>query len=70
MVEAFAARDTVKVPFTSRGKGEFKAATLKFKAVTVRTRITFFSSYYHTKIDDFGSLCGPILDEVQVSPLA
>ncbi|XP_022734073.1 uncharacterized protein LOC111287665 [Durio zibethinus] len=70
MVEAFAAKDTVKVPFTSRGKGEFKTATLKFKAVTARTRITFFSSYYHTRIDDFGSLCGPVLDEVHVSPLA
>ncbi|XVE76743.1 hypothetical protein DITRI_Ditri13aG0005900 [Diplodiscus trichospermus] len=70
MVEAFAAKDTIKVPFTSRGKGEFKTATMKFKAVAARTRITFFSSYYHTRTDDFGSLCGPVLDEVHVSPLA
>ncbi|XP_021281305.1 uncharacterized protein LOC110414438 [Herrania umbratica] len=70
MVEAFADKNTVKVPFTSRGKGEFKTAKLKFKAVTARTRIIFFSSYYHTRINDFGSLCGPVLDEVRVSPVA
>ncbi|KAG8486440.1 hypothetical protein CXB51_019749 [Gossypium anomalum] len=70
MVEAFAAKHTVKVPFTSRGKGEFKAASLMFKADTARTRITFYSSYYHTRSDDFGSLCGPVLDEVRVYPIA
>jgi hypothetical protein len=70
MVEAFAAKDTFKVPFESKGKGEFKTVSFKFKAVTARTRITFYSSYYHTRIDDFGSLCGPILDEVRVFPIA
>lgn len=70
MVEAFAAKGTVKVPYTSRGKGEYKKAILKFKAVEDRTRITFYSSYYHTRSDDFGSLCGPVLDDVRVSPVA
>ncbi|KAJ6716172.1 F17A17.37 PROTEIN [Salix koriyanagi] len=70
MVEAFAAGDTLKVPFESKGKGESKTASFKFKAVSARTRITFYSSYYHTRSDDFGSLCGPILDEVRVSPIA
>ncbi|KAB5520484.1 hypothetical protein DKX38_024803 [Salix brachista] len=70
MVEAFAAKDTFKVPFESKGKGGFKTASFKFKAITARTRITFYSSYYHTSIDDFGSLCGPILDEVRVFPTA
>ncbi|KAJ8748804.1 hypothetical protein K2173_011360 [Erythroxylum novogranatense] len=70
MVEAFAAKDTVKVPFTSQGKGTFKTASFKFKAIAARTRITFYSSYYHTRIDDFGSLCGPVLDQVRVVPLA
>ncbi|OMO69760.1 hypothetical protein CCACVL1_19299 [Corchorus capsularis] len=70
MVEAFADRHTLKVPFTSRGKGEFTTASFQFKAATPRTRITFFSSFYHTKIDDFGSLCGPVLDEVRVFPVA
>lgn len=70
MVEAFAAKDTLKVPFESKGKGEFRSASFKFKALEARTRITFFSTYYHTKINDFGSLCGPVLDGVRVFPTA
>ncbi|KDP43556.1 hypothetical protein JCGZ_16843 [Jatropha curcas] len=70
MVEAFAAKDTFKVPFESQGKGKFKTVSFKFKAVSARTRITFYSSYYHTRIDDFGSLCGPVLDQVRVFPIA
>ncbi|XP_028798308.1 uncharacterized protein LOC114753766 [Neltuma alba] len=70
MVEAFAAKDTLKVPYQSVGKGGFKTASFRFKAIEPRTRITFYSSYYHTRIDDFGSLCGPVLDQVMVSPVA
>ncbi|CAJ2655184.1 unnamed protein product [Trifolium pratense] len=70
MVEAFAAKDTFKVPFKSVGKGTFKTSSFNFKAVSSRTRITFYSSFYHTRIDDFGSLCGPVLDQVIVSPVA
>ncbi|KAK4797166.1 hypothetical protein SAY86_029492 [Trapa natans] len=70
MVEAFAAMDTLKVPFESQGKGAYKTASFKFKAISARTRITFFSSFYHTRIDDFVSLCGPVLDEVHVASLA
>lgn len=69
MVEAFAAGKTLKVPHESKGKGEFKAAVLRFKAEGIRTRLTFYSSYYHTKLNDYGSLCGPILDEVKVAPV-
>ncbi|KAJ6895102.1 hypothetical protein NC651_021555 [Populus alba x Populus x berolinensis] len=67
MVEAVAAGDMFKVPFESKGKGESKTVSFKFKAISARTRITFYSSYYHTRIDDYGSLCGPILDEVRGS---
>ncbi|OVA19402.1 Protein of unknown function DUF642 [Macleaya cordata] len=63
VVEAFAAKDTFKAPFNSTGKGEFKTFTFDFKAIEARTRITFYSSFYHTSVDDFGSLCGPILDQ-------
>ncbi|KAE8038272.1 hypothetical protein FH972_010798 [Carpinus fangiana] len=70
MVEAFAAKDTLKVPFKSEGKGRFKTVSFRFKALSIRTRITFFSSFYHTRIDDFGSLCGPVLDQVRVVPVA
>lgn len=68
LVEAFAAKETVKVPFHSKGKGGFKVGSLKFKAIDARTRITFFSSFYHTRVDDPGSLCGPVLDQVRVYP--
>ena len=70
MVEAFAAKETVKAPHKSQGKGDFKGASLKFTAVSARTRITFYSAYYHTKIHDFGHMCGPILDDVRVYPVS
>ncbi|XXG56489.1 hypothetical protein AAC387_Pa03g3883 [Persea americana] len=69
LVEAFAVNETAKVQFHSHGKGEHRVASIKFKAIGARTRITFFSSFYHTKIDDTGSLCGPILDQVKVYPV-
>ncbi|KAG7945710.1 hypothetical protein I3843_14G003500 [Carya illinoinensis] len=58
MVEAFAAKDTLKT------------ISFKFKSLSTRARITFFNSFYHTRIDDFGSFCGPILDQVRVVPIA
>lgn len=67
MVEAFAARSAFKVPFRSSGKGQFKRSEFRFTAISARTRVTFFSSFYHNKVHDFGSLCGPVLDEVKVS---
>ncbi|XP_010534242.1 PREDICTED: uncharacterized protein LOC104809851 [Tarenaya hassleriana] len=70
VVEAFAGKDTLKVPHNSVGAGHYKTASLKFKALEARTRITFFSTYYHTKKDDFGSLCGPIIDDIRVVPVA
>ncbi|CAN0907783.1 Protein DUF642 L-GALACTONO-1,4-LACTONE-RESPONSIVE GENE 2 [Linum grandiflorum] len=66
MVEAFASDKTLKVPFVSVGKGRFKAASLVFQAQSERTRITFYSGYYHTKLNDYGHLCGPVLDDVKV----
>lgn len=68
MVEAFAAKQTLKVPFESQGKGASKTASLKFQAISPRTRITFYSAYYHTKLQDFGHMCGPVLDDVRVFP--
>ncbi|KAL6513434.1 hypothetical protein OROGR_020920 [Orobanche gracilis] len=68
MIEAFAAKETMKAPFKSIGKGKFIIYSFMFTAVSPRTRLTFYSSFYHTKIGDSGSLCGPVLDEVRVSP--
>ncbi|XLS93853.1 hypothetical protein HN51_069861 [Arachis hypogaea] len=58
------AKDTFKVPFKSEGKGNFRTVSFKFKAVAPRTRLTFYNSFYHTRIYDYGSLCGPVLDQV------
>ncbi|KAG9147771.1 hypothetical protein Leryth_018824 [Lithospermum erythrorhizon] len=69
MVEAFAARNTLNVPFKSIGEGHAKAASVTFKAIDFRTRLTFFSSFYHSRINDFGTLCGPVIDEVKVFPV-
>lgn len=66
IVEAFAGRNTLKVPYESRGKGGYKRAILSFKATTIRTRIMFLSTYYHTRSDDFVSLCGPVIDDVKL----
>ncbi|KAG1346181.1 putative GTP-binding nuclear protein Ran1B [Cocos nucifera] len=51
VVEAFAARSTVKVPYDSKGTGGFKRAVLRFTAVAERTRVVFLSSYYNTRTD-------------------
>ncbi|KAL8208541.1 hypothetical protein R6Q57_007953 [Mikania cordata] len=66
MVEAFAGKETVKVKYESSGKGGFKSANLKFKATSWRTRVTFYSAFYHTKLNDYGHICGPVLDDVKV----
>ncbi|RYR09463.1 hypothetical protein Ahy_B05g077799 isoform B [Arachis hypogaea] len=63
------AKDTFKVLFKSEGKGNFRTVSFKFKAIAPRTRLTFYSSFYHTRIDDYGSLCGPVLDQVIVFPV-
>ncbi|KAJ3670210.1 hypothetical protein LUZ60_010534 [Juncus effusus] len=69
VVEAFAGNTTMKVPYQSTSKGGFKLASVKFVAPSNRTRITFYSSYYHTKINDPAAMCGPVIDEVRVYPL-
>lgn len=66
IVEAFAAKETVKVPYESKGIGGFKKAQLAFKAVSPRTSVVFFSTFYHMRSDDLGSLCGPTIDDVKL----
>ncbi|GFP92086.1 hypothetical protein PHJA_001352700 [Phtheirospermum japonicum] len=68
MVAAFAAKSKMEAPFKSEGKGKFQAFSFKFTAISNRTRLTFFSSFYHTRVSDYGTLCGPVLDDVQVFP--
>ncbi|XP_014505204.2 uncharacterized protein LOC106765187 [Vigna radiata var. radiata] len=69
IVEGFAGKDTIKVPYESKGKGGFKRAALKFVAVGPRTRIMFLSTFYTMRSDDFSSLCGPVVDDVKLISL-
>ncbi|KAL9231244.1 hypothetical protein vseg_006495 [Gypsophila vaccaria] len=69
MVVAFAGKDTLKASFVSQGFGSFTTVSMRFKAISNRTRLTFFSPYYHSKSDEYGILCGPVLDEVKVFPV-
>ncbi|KAK7377249.1 hypothetical protein VNO80_02671 [Phaseolus coccineus] len=69
IVEAFAGKDTIKVPYESKGKGGFKRAALKFVAVGPRTRVMFLSTFYTMRSDDFSSLCGPVVDDVKLVSL-
>ncbi|KAI4337345.1 hypothetical protein L6164_015774 [Bauhinia variegata] len=69
VVEAFAGKHTIKVPYESKGKGGFKRAVLKFVAVSARTRIMFFSTFYTMRSDDYSSLCGPVIDDVKLLSL-
>ncbi|XWS27199.1 hypothetical protein CRYUN_Cryun26dG0094400 [Craigia yunnanensis] len=66
VVEAFAGKDTLKVPYESKGTGGFKRAALIFVAVSNRTRIMFLSTFYTMRSDDFSSLCGPVVDDVKL----
>ncbi|KAL7166506.1 hypothetical protein ACSBR2_037221 [Camellia fascicularis] len=66
VVEAFVAKETLKAPYTSHGKGGFENASFKFQAISARTKLAFYSSFYHTKVHDYGQICGPVLDNVGV----
>ena len=66
MMEAFAGKAAFKLRFESNGKGAFKVGRFRFRADSNRTRLTFYSGFYHTKLHDFGHLCGPVLDNVSV----
>ncbi|CAO2831736.1 unnamed protein product [Amaranthus hypochondriacus] len=68
LVEAYAGLENVKAKYESMGNGGFTSVGLKFKATSNRTRLTFWSSYYHTKLDDVTHMCGPVLDDVRVVP--
>ncbi|CAN4107208.1 unnamed protein product [Withania somnifera] len=65
-VQAFAGKAKTQVSFVSNGKGWSKTASFKFQADSRRTTIAFYNPYYHTKIHDFGHMCGPVIDDVSL----
>lgn len=66
VVEAFAGRETAKVAYESKGEGKYVRGKLRFKAVSRRTRVIFYSSFYTMKKDNSGSLCGPVIDDIKL----
>jgi hypothetical protein len=62
VVEAYAARETLKVPYESHGTGGSKHAVLEFTAIANTTRVVFQSSNHLMKSD--ATLCGPVVDDV------
>jgi hypothetical protein len=64
VLEAYAARSRMQVPYEARGTGGHKHARLEFQAVAGVTCVVFQSNNYHMKHD--GTLCGPVLDDVSL----
>ncbi|KAH0682322.1 hypothetical protein KY285_019865 [Solanum tuberosum] len=65
-VQAFAGKASTQISFVSSGKGWYKTASLKFRADKTRTTIAFYNPFYHTKVHDFGHMCGPVIDDVSL----
>eukprot|EP00253_Pinus_taeda_P011246 PITA_11246 len=68
-VQATTGDKTFRVPHESKGTGGFKVAEFTFRAHYPATRIAFMSLSHIMKSDNSGSLCGPVLDQVQVVAL-
>ena len=67
-VQANAGNKTFRVHYGSKSTGGFKIARFVFTAILPTTRIAFMSLSY-MKSDNSGSLCGPVVDHVQVVAL-
>lgn len=68
-VKAYAgtAETTVDVDF--RDAGGSKRGKIEFRATASPTRVVFVSLGYHTKSDNSGTLCGPVVDDVSLVPI-
>lgn len=65
-VMAFAGDQAKNIHYTPNSNSTFQTASVNFTAKAERTRIAFYSVYYNTRTDDMSSLCGPVVDDVQV----
>jgi hypothetical protein len=65
-VEAYAARETARATYESRGNGGGRSerAAVEFTAIANLTRVVFQSYNHHMKPD--GTLCGPVVDDVSL----
>ncbi|CAN6268374.1 unnamed protein product [Urochloa humidicola] len=65
---AGAAETTVSVDF--HGAGGSTRGKLEFQAPASPTRVVFVSLGYHTRSDNSGTLCGPVVDDVSLVAIA
>ncbi|CAN6228674.1 unnamed protein product [Urochloa humidicola] len=65
---AGAAETTVTVDF--HGAGGSTRGKLEFQAPASPTRVVFVSLGYHTRSDNSGTLCGPVVDDVSLVAIA
>ncbi|XP_076931136.1 protein BIIDXI-like [Bidens hawaiensis] len=65
-VMAFAGDQAENVHYTPNANSTFQTANVNFTAKAERTRVAFYSVYYNTRSDDMSSLCGPVVDDIQV----
>ncbi|KAK3144379.1 hypothetical protein QOZ80_4AG0312270 [Eleusine coracana subsp. coracana] len=65
-VDVYAAHETTRVSYESRGTGGHERAELEFTAVDNVTRVVFQSWNHHMTYQ--ASLCGPVVDDVSLFP--
>ncbi|KAF6140731.1 hypothetical protein GIB67_035158 [Kingdonia uniflora] len=68
-VEVSVGKETWKVPYEAFGNGGSKTVTFKFKAIFSRTTIKFVSGSYQRNFEHVDLPCGPVVDQVIVTPL-
>lgn len=68
-VKAYAGPSETTVDIDFRGAGGSKRGQIEFRAAASPTRVVFLSLGYHTKSDNSGTLCGPVVDDVSLVPI-
>ncbi|KAL6903618.1 hypothetical protein ACP4OV_004431 [Aristida adscensionis] len=65
-VRANAGREGTVVKINSQGSGGSQYAEFVFQAASSKTNVVFVSLGTHTKNDNSGTLCGPVIDAVKL----
>ncbi|KXG26629.1 uncharacterized protein LOC8060196 [Sorghum bicolor] len=68
-VKAYAGSSETTVDIDFHGAGGSKRGKIEFRATANPTRVVFVSLGYHTKCDNSGTLCGPVVDDVSLVPI-
>ncbi|CAN6235487.1 unnamed protein product [Urochloa humidicola] len=69
-VKASAGSSETTVDVDFHGAGGSTRGKLEFQAPASPTRVVFVSLGYHTKSDNSGTLCGPVVDDVSLVAIA